>query len=91
MPITLEGPYIKKAAPTGTLRRWVIAVALCAVAAGAVGYWFAHRAIEVTTVQPFMTAVTETIASSGLLGGVKEAAIDAAVNDSGTQRPVVVG
>jgi HlyD family secretion protein len=49
-------------------------------AAGAAGYWFTHRPVEVTIFRPSMTSVTETIASSGLVGGVRESVIGASFN-----------
>lgn len=69
--------YIKKAAGKRTAWRGWAAVLLLAGVAGAAGYWFTHRPAEVTTFHPVLTSVTETIASSGLVGGVKESVVGA--------------
>ncbi len=87
-----DGAYVKKAAPTsGGPRRWLYALAIVAVAAGAAGYWFVHRPVEVTIFHPVLTSINETIASSGLVGGVKESSIGASFSGPVLRRLVELG
>ncbi len=81
MPTALAGAYLKGAAPNpGRTRRSLIAAD-----------WFVHRPVEVTIFRPALTSVNETIASSGLVGGVKESIIGASFNGTVLRRLVLLG
>ena len=82
-PSALNGIYLKTAtSKPGHTRRWLFAVVIVVVVASGAAYWFMHRPSEVTTMHPALTPVNETIASSGLVGGVKESVIGASFNGS---------
>jgi HlyD family secretion protein len=86
------GSYLKKAAPKSSrARRWFSVAIGVAVAAGGVAYWAMHRPVEVVIIRPVLTAVNETIASSGLVGGVKESIIGASFNGAVLRLPVKLG
>ncbi len=87
-----DGAYLKKAPPKSSrFRRRLAAAAIVALAAGGVAYWRIQRPVEVAIIHPLLTAVSETIASSGLVGGVKESVIGASYNGSILQLPKVLG
>ncbi len=87
-----DGVYLKKAAPESSSRlRWLFATLAVAVVASATIYWFTHRPVAVSIVRPVLTSVTETIASSGLVGGVKESVIGASFNGAVLELPVKLG
>lgn len=75
------GAYLKKEAPKNKASRfWLYgAVAVAIVTVGSV-YWSLHRPAEVTLYRPVLTSINESIASSGLVGGVKESVIGASFN-----------
>lgn len=60
-------------------RKWVIRVALLSLAALLVVFfiWRSQRPVAVTLVQPRLTQITETIASSGRVGGETETLVGA--------------
>lgn len=75
------GAYFKKEAPkTKGPRLWLYALVIAAISASGAGYWFLHRSPEVALIQPVLTSINESIASSGLVGGVKESVIGASFN-----------
>jgi HlyD family secretion protein len=87
-----DGAYLKKAPPKSSrFRRWLAAAVVVAFAAAGVAYWWTQRPVEVAIIHPLLTAVSETIASSGLVGGVKESVIGASYNGSILQLPKVLG
>jgi len=88
---TRESAYVKRPPVAGKRRRWIVISVLIAGALGAAGYWLSHRPVEVTVFRPTMTSVTETIASSGLVGGVKESVIGASFNGAVLQLLVKLG
>lgn len=86
------GAYLKKAAPKlSRARRWFSVAVIVAVAAGGTAYWLVHRPIEVAIIRPVLTSISETIASSGLVGGVKESVIGASFNGAVLRLPVKLG
>jgi len=86
------GAYLKKAAPKSSrARRWFAVAVIVAAAAGGAAYWLAHRSLEVAVIRPALTSVNETIASSGLVGGVKESVIGASFNGAVLRLPVKLG
>jgi len=90
--LTVPGSaYLKKTPATGAFRRWAVISALFVGATCAAGYWFTHRPVEVTIIRPTMTSVIETIASSGLVGGVKESVIGASFNGAVLRLQVKLG
>lgn len=86
------GAYLKKAtAAPGRARRWALAAVAVAVAGSGASYWYFHRPAEVTIVRPTPASVNETIASSGLVAGVKESVIGASFNGAVLQLLVKLG
>jgi HlyD family secretion protein len=86
------GAYLKKAATKSRrARRWFSLVLIVGAATGGVAYWVDHRSSEVVLVNPVLLPVNETIASSGLVGGVKESTIGASFNGAVLQLPVKLG
>jgi HlyD family secretion protein len=87
-----DGAYLKKAAPAASgPRRWLYAAGLLAIAGSGLGYWLLHRPAEVTVFHPTLTSINETIASSGLVGGVKESIIGASFSGPVLRRLVELG
>jgi HlyD family secretion protein len=86
------GAYLKKAASKRKgPRLWVYAALALLITAGAGTYWFLNRLPEVTLTQPVQASINESIASSALVGGVKEALIGASFNGSVLQLFVKLG
>ena len=86
-----DSAYRKQPRSPGTVRRRVLGALLLAGVAAGVGYWFTHRPVEVTILHPVLTPITETIASSGMVGGVKESVIGASFNGAVLRLPVKLG
>ncbi|MCX6596174.1 MAG: efflux RND transporter periplasmic adaptor subunit [Acidobacteria bacterium] len=86
------GAYLKKttAQPKRT-RFWLYAALILVIAASGAGYWVLHRPAEIDIVRPALTSINETIASSGLVGGVKESSIGASFNGAVLRLPVKLG
>lgn len=82
---------VKSAPVPHPLRRWALPAAGLAFALSGVVYWSLHRPAEVSVFQPTLTAIQETIASSGLVGGVKESIIGASFNGAVLRLPVKLG
>jgi len=78
--VATSGSLLKEPSGKGHFRSKAIAAVVVAVAIGGAAYWLRHRPVEVTVANPVMTQVKETIASSGLVGGVKESVIGASFN-----------
>jgi len=76
----LDGHYLKQPAKVRATPRWILAALLLAAALSLTAYWLWHRPAEVIVVRPALTAVTETIASSGLVTGVQETVVGASFN-----------
>lgn len=75
------GAYLKKEAPkTKRSYLWLYGAIAAAITAGAALYWLFHRPVEVTLLRPVQTMINESIASSGLVGGVKESLVGASFN-----------
>jgi HlyD family secretion protein len=86
------GAYLKKTAPkSGRGRRWFPVALIAAVGVGGTAYWLLHRPLDVAIIRPALTAVNETIASSGLVGGVKESVIGASFNGAVLRLAVKLG
>lgn len=85
-PIVLEPAAViairdRAAEPTeARQRRWAVAALILAGSIIVLGLWWARRPVEVSVTNPVLTPVMETIASRGLVGGVKESVIGASFN-----------
>ena len=76
-----DSAYPKKAdSKPGWMRRWLPGLLIVGLALGGAVYWFLHRPVEVTLFRPSLVSIHETIASSGLVGGVRESVIGASFN-----------
>lgn len=70
---------------------WAVAALILAGSIIMLGLWWARRPVEVSVTKPVLTPVMETIASSGLVGGVKESVIGASFNAAVLSRTVSLG
>lgn len=70
---------------------WAVAALILAGSIIMLGLWWARRPVEVSVTKPVLTPVMETIASSGLVGGVKESVIGASFNGAVLSRTVSLG
>jgi HlyD family secretion protein len=87
-----DGAYLKKpATKTSSRVRWFFVALSGAVGVSAFAYWVGHRPVEVEIYHPALTPVTETISSSGLVGGVKESVIGASFYGAVLRLPVQLG
>ncbi len=87
-----NGAYLKKEqTKSGHLRRWIALAVIAGITASGAVYWMRQRPVEVAIILPLLTSVNETIASSGLVGGVKEAVIGASFNGAVVQLPIELG
>jgi multidrug efflux pump subunit AcrA (membrane-fusion protein) len=87
-----SGIYLKKEAPKnqGSHLRLYGGLAVL-LAAGGLAYWVMKRPVEVTLIRPVLRSVFETIASSGLVGGVKETLVGASFNGAVLRLMVKLG
>lgn len=69
----------RRQAASRRLKNWTIRIAVLALLVLVVGFfiWRSNRPIEVTVVQPKLTPITETVASSGRVSGTTETFVGA--------------
>jgi HlyD family secretion protein len=86
------GAYLKKEVPkSGRFRLWLTLALIAGIAACGAAYWILQRPLEVAVILPVLTSVNETIASSGIVGGVKESVIGASFSGAVLKLPIELG